>query len=556
MNKEEVGKLVDVFLAEQREKPFSTVFRSNLIDRVLKINSVMPSQYIRDVYDLKINELRRYALRMLLAKFGIYKKSPDKAEEIVNTGFAKFWKSFDGSEMEETEDKNKAKNPEFSYLLECVWSAQSDAYRKENPEVIIDLIDEERKPIKDEEGRQIKLKIPSIFYEYLENAYDSLDENDEENTYSDGFLPESEDAIPNRSESDSEEKGFDEDIDSFPSDSSIPAIASPQPDENSHKTNEDLIKFGDKYFAPVAADQIAKFYLLSGKVDLSKGRRTFLDMEQSHKPIRKFVIDPAKPELKNVTVPTTYHINRLRFLKCADDRKWMERAISELRKSREKMLSDIKQMLKIRRNFDEVEFKSKIPLLSAVAVDRDGNLIDTCFKGKINQNKNGRDITWDKHCEYSLFTEVIKEDNIKFLKDGTLYVTLEPCNSRKSYLDGNERKPKIPCAVRCVEAGIKRIFIGSYDYNPKVKTKGEEILRTGIYTFQLDNGKVSEEALALKKHFDDKKYDSIETKNEIKYKIGNPVEVVPFDFDLREEILELNAWFLKHHEEDIYRKYE
>lgn len=487
---------------------------------------------------------------------GTYKQSPDKAEEIVNTAFTKFWRSFDGSKKEGNENEKEGRNPEFSYLLYCVWSAQSDAYRKENPEVVIDLIDEERKPIKNEDGRQIKLRIPSTFHEYIENAYDAGDENDEENTFSDSILPDSEDVLPNSSRSDSEENSFDEDIDSVSSDSSIPTIASPQLNDNSHKINDDLIKFGNNYFAPVAADQIAKFYILSGKVDLSKGRRTFIDMEQSLKPTRKFVIDSVQPALENLTVSTTYHTNRLRFFKHAAHRQWMERAILELRKSREKMLSDIKQRMKTRRNFDEVEFKNNIPLLSAVAIDKDGKLIATCFKGEKNQIKKGKDITWDKHCEYSLFTEVIQKDKIKLLDGGTLYVTLEPCNSRNPYLDGDERKPKIPCAVRCVEVGIKRIFIGSYDYNPKVRTKGEEILRTGIYTFQLDNGKISETLIPLKEHFDHNGYDSIQTKNEIKYKIGSPIEVIPFDFDLREEILELNACFLNHHEKEIYRKYK
>jgi pyrimidine deaminase RibD-like protein len=193
-------------------------------------------------------------------------------------------------------------------------------------------------------------------------------------------------------------------------------------------------------------------------------------------------------------------------------------------------------------------------------------LVETCYKGEVNQLlKSGRDITWDKHCEYSLFTEKIGEENLDSIKGGTLFVTLEPCNKRKSYLDENGvRKPKIPCAVRCVEAGLRRIYIGSYDYNPKVKHKGEEILKSGTYTFPLKNKKLDFEdkkekrdAELLQNYFDENKYERTITDDEIIYKIGEPVkEVIPFDSDLREEVLELNAWFLSHHEEEIYRKYE
>lgn len=559
----ELENIVDIFLGKQGNKRFSVIFRNDLVEQIEKIDSIMPNQYIQDVFNEMIMELISYAKKFLLWKFSIYKNHPDKLEDIVNTAFAKFWKSFDGSEPRKTESKFRAKKPEHAYIREAVKSAQSDYYNKENPNEVIDLKDEERKPIKDGDGKQIKLEIPSTILEYKENAYDVSDENDEANTFSDSLLPESDDILSNERDYDAEENFDSENTDSsndkFHPRKSVP----PQINNSENKSREGLVKFGDKYFAPVAEKQIAKFYFLSGKADLARGRRTFLDMESDYKPIRKFVTDAVKPELENITASSIYNINRLRYLKFADHRQWMELAISELRKSKEKMIVDIKKMSASRRNFDSIKFKNKTPLLSAVVVDKNGNLVDTCFKGQLDQILKDRgDITWSKHCEYSLFTEVIKEENMRLIRGGVLYVTLEPCNKRKSYLDGRERKPKIPCSVRCVEAGLEKVYIGSYDYNRRVKTKGEEILKTGTYTFQLENGKhegTKEEirdALLLEEYFKEKKYDLTHTRNEIKYEIGDPVEVISFDSDLREEIFELNAWFLRYHEKEIYRTYE
>lgn len=52
---------------------------------------------------------------------------------------------------------------------------------------------------------------------------------------------------------------------------------------------------------------------------------------------------------------------------------------------------------------------------------------------------------------------------------GTLYVTLEPCNHQG-------RTP--PCTKAILEAGIKRVVIGTLDPNPKVKGGGAEYLRS------------------------------------------------------------------------------
>lgn len=52
--------------------------------------------------------------------------------------------------------------------------------------------------------------------------------------------------------------------------------------------------------------------------------------------------------------------------------------------------------------------------------------------------------------------------------DGTMYVTLEPCSHFG-------KQP--PCALAIIEAGIKTVYIGSDDPNPKVSGKGMAMLK-------------------------------------------------------------------------------
>jgi DNA-directed RNA polymerase specialized sigma24 family protein len=291
-------------------------------------------------------------MRRLLNKFGKDRKTSEKAEDIVNSAFMKWWISFDGNA------ENQGSNPESTYFLKCLWSLQSDFHKKDNPKVTIDARCEDRKLLRNETGKQIKIRMESTHLEYKENAYDNQDENDEENTFSDSFLPESEDDLVIENVSETEEI-IEESVDTnevfvqniYPSQTSI----------FDTKSRKRLIKFGDKYFATVAEDEIARFYILSGKTN-SAGRRIFSNMKTGNKPFREFVTDAVKPELHNITPPSNYHRNKLLYLKSADVRQWMELAISELRKSKEKMISDASQKQKKERNFDETKFKSKTPI--------------------------------------------------------------------------------------------------------------------------------------------------------------------------------------------------
>ena len=154
-----------------------------------------------------------------------------------------------------------------------------------------------------------------------------------------------------------------------------------------------------------------------------------------------------------------------------------------------------------------------------------------------------------------MFEEILTECDKQDIKGGALYVTLEPCNKRRAFLDKNHKKmPKIPCAVRCVESGISDIYIGTYDPNQKVNWKGIEILETGSYIFTCSNGAITAEnknqeeieaATLLKNYFDKKHYEVMQQDdNLLKYKIGNSINVNFFHPDLSIEIMNLNADFI------------
>ena len=71
------------------------------------------------------------------------------------------------------------------------------------------------------------------------------------------------------------------------------------------------------------------------------------------------------------------------------------------------------------------------------------------------------------HGEVNAFNSV-KDEDLKYLKESTLYVSLEPCSHYG-------KTP--PCANLIVEKKIKRVVIGTLDPNPKVAGKGVEILQ-------------------------------------------------------------------------------
>jgi pyrimidine deaminase RibD-like protein len=498
MTKDEIEKAVDNFLVGQ-DRTFSQIWRDALVERAAALPVEMPDQFIDKIHEEKLLELWRGGARWLRHRSSDYK--PEQVEDIVSTGFLKWLKYFDARKS------LVSKNPELNYLIVCVTSARSDQFNTDHPVVNEELmLDEAGNPLLDDTG---------------------------------GTKKQRRTRATNISDTDA--------------DAEIGRLAARLPVEDSR-----TIDIGGKDFALEAAAEVYKYYLLCGRVKPPAfGRQNALpEVEVTHKPIRRSVTDSAKPELSNVAPATVYGIRRLHVLKSAEARRWMELAVSEMRKSKGEMLSHLERKKKLNPSITQQsldDFKSKRPILSAVALDRGGELIATCYKGQVGE-PGDEDRAWNKHCEFSLFNDVIKEKNMPLLKGGSLFVTLEPCNKRGFYLDCNVGKPKIPCAVRCVEAQVDTVYIGSLDFNQKVYEKGKAILETGSYVFELDGGAVTDEASKLlERYFISKGYAFNDSSNTRTYRIGKTVKVRRFDEDLIEEVCELNAWFLRAHKKEFFR---
>jgi len=115
------------------------------------------------------------------------------------------------------------------------------------------------------------------------------------------------------------------------------------------------------------------------------------------------------------------------------------------------------------------------PFVGAVVVDEKGIIIGTGYHQK-----------WgDKHAEVYAIEEAVSHN--QDLTNCSLYVTLEPCSH-------HGKTP--PCTDLIVQSGIKKVFVGSLDPNPKVS--GFELLKEKGIDITLIELK---EALALNKVF-------------------------------------------------------
>jgi pyrimidine deaminase RibD-like protein len=124
------------------------------------------------------------------------------------------------------------------------------------------------------------------------------------------------------------------------------------------------------------------------------------------------------------------------------DRKFMERAVEEARKSRTE--------------------DSRVHPKVGVVIVKDGKELAVAYRGELSQGD---------HAEFTAMEKKLADVEIA---GATVYTTLEPCTSRNH--------PKVPCAVRLNERKVKRVVIGMHDPNPKITGKGFQKLREANIT--------------------------------------------------------------------------
>lgn len=128
---------------------------------------------------------------------------------------------------------------------------------------------------------------------------------------------------------------------------------------------------------------------------------------------------------------------RLALMNLDEHYPWMSRAVDLAKKSR-----------------PEDERADYSPAVGAVIV-KDGVEIASAFRGQCAPGSHA------EHCA------LLGLDGAA--QGATVYTTLEPCSRRNA--------PKIPCAQRLIDAGVRTVFIGLYDPNPKIYREGWRMLR-------------------------------------------------------------------------------
>lgn len=98
------------------------------------------------------------------------------------------------------------------------------------------------------------------------------------------------------------------------------------------------------------------------------------------------------------------------------------------------------------------------PMVGAVVV-QNGQVLASAHRGELGPGDHG---------EYTALEKKLAKET---LVGATIYVTLEPCTTRKH--------PKVCCAERLQERGIARVVIGMVDPDHRISGQGISRLRAG-----------------------------------------------------------------------------
>src|SRR5262249_17946175 len=98
----------------------------------------------------------------------------------------------------------------------------------------------------------------------------------------------------------------------------------------------------------------------------------------------------------------------------------------------------------------------RIPRLGAVLV-KEGRIVAKAYRCELDPNQ---------HAEYMLLKRKLQDSSEAI--GATLYVTLEPCSSRRFH----EKYDKKSCAEHIIDHKLSRVIIGTLDPNPLITYKG------------------------------------------------------------------------------------
>ena len=115
----------------------------------------------------------------------------------------------------------------------------------------------------------------------------------------------------------------------------------------------------------------------------------------------------------------------------------------------------------------ESEEGSVSPKVGALVV-LDGRVLAESYRGEFAPGE---------HAEFTLLERRLAGQS---LEGATLFTTLEPCSARNP--------PKIPCADRIIERGVRTVVMATLDHNPEIRGKGELRLQdSGVAIARFDS---------------------------------------------------------------------